>query len=94
MAESIGMMAGSIVMDPASDAEGPRRAARLLGAMEAALERLGAFHQPTDLAEMDRIISTVRARWGGDTDAFRAAWAEGRRMTLEQAVAYALGEQE
>ena len=81
-------------MGAATGAEGPLRAARVLGATEAAFERLGAFQQPADQPEMDRIVAVVRARCGGDTDAYRAAWAEGRRMTLEQAAAYALGEGE
>lgn len=65
-------------------------AARLIGASEAALERMGAFHQPSDQPELDRIIVAVRDQL--DASAFEAAWAEGRAMTLEQAVSYALGE--
>jgi hypothetical protein len=65
-----------------------QRAARQLGASEAALERMGAFHQPTDRPEIDRIIAEVRARL--DSAAFQTAWAEGRETTLEQAVANAL----
>jgi hypothetical protein len=38
------------------------RAARLLGASEGALERMGAFHQPTDKPEIDRTIADVRAQ--------------------------------
>jgi non-specific serine/threonine protein kinase len=66
------------------------RAARLLGASEAALERMGAFHQPTDKPEIDRITTEVRARL--DSATFQAAWAEGRKMTLDQATAIALEE--
>jgi predicted ATPase/DNA-binding CsgD family transcriptional regulator len=65
-----------------------QRAARLLGASEAALERLGAFHQPTDKPEIDRIIAEVRAQL--DDSTFQAARTEGRKMTLEDAVANAL----
>jgi tetratricopeptide (TPR) repeat protein len=64
------------------------RAARLLGASEAALERMGAFHQPSDQPEIDRIMVAVRDQL--DASAFEAAWAEGRAMTLEQAVVSAL----
>jgi tetratricopeptide (TPR) repeat protein len=65
-----------------------QRAARLLGASEAALERMGAFHQPTDKPEIDGIIATVRAQL--DDAAFQAARIEGRQMTLDEAVAEAL----
>jgi hypothetical protein len=37
-----------------------------------------------------RITATIRAQLGDET--FQAAWAEGRKMTLEQAAAYALEE--
>ncbi len=67
-----------------------QRAARLIGASEAALEHMGAFHQPSDQPEIDRIIADVSAQL--DEAAFESAWAEGRQMTLEQAVAEALEE--
>ena len=66
-----------------------QRAARLLGAAEAVRERIGSFHQPSDQSEYDRIIAAVRAQL--DDTAFAAAFASGRGMTLEQAVANALG---
>jgi hypothetical protein len=94
MADALWILAGSISTLATPDTEGPLRAARLLGATEAARQELGALHQPADQPEMDRITAAVRARCGGDTDAFRTAWAEGSRMTLEQAAAYALGEGE
>jgi non-specific serine/threonine protein kinase len=83
IADSLSCLAGAIGM-----AGQPERAARLLGAWEAALERLGAFPQPADRPEHDRNIAAVRAQLAPAT--FEAAWAEGRKMTLEQAVAYAL----
>ena len=67
-----------------------QRAARLLGASEAGLERMGAFHPPSDQPEIDRNIADVRAQL--DESIFQAAWAAGRAMTLDQAVADALGE--
>jgi hypothetical protein len=66
------------------------RAARLFGASEIALERFGAFHQLNDKPEIDGMIAVVRARL--DNAAFQAAWAEGHKFTLEQAVAHALEE--
>ena len=66
----------------------PIRAARLLGATEvlrtgAHMKRFGA-----EQAAYDHIIATVRAQLG--EEAFAAAWAEGRALTLEQAIAEAL----
>ncbi|HSH81420.1 MAG TPA: hypothetical protein VLA19_23070, partial [Herpetosiphonaceae bacterium] len=84
MAETLKTIAGSM------DAGSAEHAVRLLGASEAALERMGAFHQPSDMPEIDRIVAAVRERL--DDAAFDSAWAEGRAMTLEQAVADALEE--
>ena len=67
----------------------PEQAARLFGAAGVALERRGTFIL-TDQPELDRMIAAVRAQL--DDVTFEAAWAEGRRMTLEQAVADALDE--
>lgn len=66
----------------------PDRAARLLGAWQAALERMGAALQPADIPEHNRNIAAVRAQL--DPHTFDAAWAEGRAMSLEQAVASTL----
>jgi predicted ATPase/DNA-binding CsgD family transcriptional regulator len=72
----------------------PERAARLLGSMEAAREaiRIGSSVSYADRLEYDRYESAVRAQL--DETSFTAAWAEGRNMTLEQAIAYALLEPE
>ena len=43
---------------------------------------------PSDRAEYERDLAAARAKLS--EDAFAAAWAEGRTMTLEQAVEYAL----
>jgi non-specific serine/threonine protein kinase len=68
----------------------PQRAARLLGASESALESMGALHQPQGKLVVDRSIAAVRAQL--DEATFEAAWAVGRKMTLEQAVADTLEE--
>ncbi len=78
----------AVIAGPAGLHGQPRRATRWLGASEAALESIGALHQPVDRREVDRIIAGVRAQL--DETAFQAAWAEGRTMTLEQAVAETL----
>ena len=46
---------------------------------------------PHRRAIIDAGLSCARSTLGDE--AFAAAWAEGRAMTLEQAVAYALDEQ-
>jgi non-specific serine/threonine protein kinase len=66
----------------------PERAARLIGAAEKTYEKVGLGPQPGDLVEYERYIAAVRAQL--DEAAFDAALAEGRAMTVEQAVAYAL----
>lgn len=66
----------------------PRHAARLLGTSEAILERLGKFIMPADKQEFDRIHAEICTQLG-DT-AFNVAFAEGRKMTLEDAIASVL----
>jgi tetratricopeptide (TPR) repeat protein len=63
-------------------------AARLCGAADALIvtNRLS----PLDCAHYDRTIAAIRAQL--DEEAFAAAWAAVRAMTIEQAVAYALSE--
>jgi predicted ATPase/DNA-binding SARP family transcriptional activator len=65
------------------------RAARLLGAAAALRDTTGPPVPPIDQAER---VSALRAALG--VPAFAAAWAEGRRLTPEQAVHVALEEDE
>ena len=85
MADGVAIVAGAFSLLGQA-----QRAACLLGASETAAERLGAFHHPSDWPEIERIIADVRAQL--DPAVFEAAWAEGRTMTLERAVALALEE--
>jgi predicted ATPase len=62
----------------------PERAARVLGAWEAALERMGATVQPADQPNHDRNITAVRAQL--DPLTFAAAWRAGRATSLAQTV--------
>ena len=71
----------------ATDENDSGRAARLCGAAESLLERIGAVMVLTDPADLERTVAAGRAQLG--EEGFAAAWAEGRRMSLEQAVAYA-----
>ncbi len=68
----------------------PDRAAFLLGAAEALREGLGAPLPPVERTEYNQTVTAVRAALG--EEAFQTAWGQGRSMTLEQAIAYALEE--
>jgi predicted ATPase/DNA-binding CsgD family transcriptional regulator len=68
----------------------PERAARLLGASAALFEALGTGPQPVDQPEIDQYIAALRTQLDGAR--FGAAWAEGRALSLDEAVSYALGE--
>ncbi len=43
---------------------------------------------PAELAILERNLAAARAQL--DEDAWMAAWEQGRGMTMEQAIAYAL----
>jgi non-specific serine/threonine protein kinase len=66
------------------------RAARLLGAGEALFEAMEVEPQAGDQLAADRYVTALREQL--DEATFEAARAEGRAMSLEEAVAYALGE--
>jgi hypothetical protein len=66
------------------------RAIRLLGAEEAFCETLSARPPVAVASEYERTVAEGRAARG--EAAFAAAWAEGRAMSLEQAVGYALND--
>ena len=70
------------------------RAARLWGAAEALLERteVVAYAHAPDRSLYRRQVTAARERL--DEPAWEAAWGEGREMTPEQAVTYALKEGE
>ena len=65
------------------------RAARLWGAAGALLEKIEAMYTYVpDRSLHQRQVAAARTRL--DEEAFEAAWAEGRTMTPEQAIEYAL----
>jgi hypothetical protein len=66
----------------------PEHAARLFGAAEALRESIGHPLPPIMRAEYDQAVAAARAQL--DSAAFAAAWAAGRAMTIEQAIAEAL----
>jgi predicted ATPase/class 3 adenylate cyclase len=65
------------------------RAARLFGVAAAARQTFGITMPRNEPGDQERSKTTARAGLGDE--AFAAAWAEGRAMTLEQAIEYALG---
>jgi tetratricopeptide (TPR) repeat protein len=65
----------------------PEGAARLFGAVESLLESIGRL-EPSDQKDFDHYVAVVREQF--DEAAFAKAWAEGRAMTLEQAIEFAL----
>jgi tetratricopeptide (TPR) repeat protein len=67
------------------------RSARLWGAAAALREALGSPLSPHEHERYDREVGAARETLGAN--AFAAAWEEGRAMSWEQAVFYAMEEQ-
>jgi ATP/maltotriose-dependent transcriptional regulator MalT len=67
------------------------RAARLWGAAEVLREASDFSQPPDDKRVLEPFLKAARSRL--DEAAFQAAWEEGRAMTEEQAVGYALSEE-
>jgi hypothetical protein len=65
----------------------PARAARLFGATDTLRTALGIPVRPADRRLYDRDMSAVHAALGHER--FAAAWAAGRALALEQAIAEA-----
>jgi predicted ATPase/DNA-binding CsgD family transcriptional regulator len=68
----------------------PKRAACLYGAADRLYERRGYIPQAADLPEFERDKSTVREQLGEET--FEEQWSLGWAMALEEAIAFALGD--
>jgi predicted ATPase/DNA-binding SARP family transcriptional activator len=64
------------------------RAAQLFGAAQALREEIGMPIRPSDRAEYERSVALVRDLL--DEAAFAAPWAEGRSMTVDDALALAV----
>ncbi|HSR20399.1 MAG TPA: adenylate/guanylate cyclase domain-containing protein [Anaerolineales bacterium] len=75
----------------AQTSEDGRRAAQLYGAAEALRQRIGIAMTPAEKTEYDVQIDRLKA--GMQPKDFSAAWAAGRAMSLEHAVAFALENQ-
>jgi DNA-binding CsgD family transcriptional regulator/tetratricopeptide (TPR) repeat protein len=68
------------------------KAARLWGAAEVLREASGLSQPPDDKRVLEPFLEAARSRV--EEAAFQAAWEEGRAMTEEQAIGYALSEEE
>jgi predicted ATPase/class 3 adenylate cyclase len=68
--------------------EQSQRAARLFGAAEALREKIDIPMTAMERVEYDREIADLKA--GMDEKVFSSAWAEGRALTMEQAIDCAL----
>ncbi len=66
------------------------RAARLFGAAEALRELINAPLSPAERAEYEHQVSTVRTAL--TPSVLEAAWGQGRILTLEEAIEYALSD--
>jgi hypothetical protein len=86
IAEAVDALAGlAVVRGQAA------RAARLFGAAAALRDTIGARPDPGDRAENEPNVAAARTALG--EQAFAAAWANGRAMTLEEAIEEAQGEE-
>ena len=72
--------------------EKPVRSARLWGAIEALRESFGATFSPVERHFYGPYIAAARAQL--DEETWERAWAEGQAMTQEEAIEYALTEEE
>jgi predicted ATPase/DNA-binding XRE family transcriptional regulator len=70
----------------------PKRAARLFGAAAALRAEFGATLPPNDREFNARYIAGATTQLGDD--AFSAAWEDGMLMSSDEAIAYALGEEQ
>jgi tetratricopeptide (TPR) repeat protein len=68
------------------------RAARLLGSSEHSYHLIQFQYTRAERAEHDQAIAAARAALG--EEAFTKAWEEGRKMTIDEAIEYALGDTE
>jgi predicted ATPase/class 3 adenylate cyclase len=65
------------------------KAVRVFGAATAQRESIGSVMDPVDQPESERQLAALRAQLGEER--FAAAWAEGRALTMDQAIEYGLG---
>ena len=66
------------------------RVAVLLGAADSLRAGIDSLATPVDRADFEPVLTAARVQLGEAR--FKAAWAKGQAMTLEQAIVYALEE--
>ena len=67
----------------------PARAAKLFAAAKAQFDATGLAMDPDEAPEYEKGLTAIRESL--DDAAFSAAWSEGEKMSLDEAVAFALG---
>jgi hypothetical protein len=72
----------------AKSQEQGQRAARLFGAAEALREKINIPMNSKERIEYDKEIASLRA--GMDEKSYTSNWAEGRAMSMDQAIEFAL----
>ncbi len=70
--------------------EEPERAARLWGAAEALREAIGTALPGPDQRRHDHDVAAATAEWGEEV--VRVAWDDGRTLSTDEAIAYALSQ--
>jgi len=83
VATALGSLAG-----PMAALGRARRAAQLMGASATYLESIGVEQQPADQPEIRLFLEAVRRALSEEE--FQSAWEAGQRMTIQEAVSYAL----
>ena len=68
----------------------PQRAIRILAAVQAARDWMEINRPPIDQPDYKQSLDTFKLVMGEEN--FRAAWKEGTTMTIDQAMVYALEE--
>jgi tetratricopeptide (TPR) repeat protein len=76
--------------DTAMQQGDPARATRLVGAATAIYDAIGCVIEGADQIEFDRVTKSARELLS--PDAYTRAWTEGTSMTREEAIAFALDE--
>jgi hypothetical protein len=67
----------------------PETATRLLGCAETLYEEMDFVIPPSERPRHDALVEKARTQL--DEEKFNTLWADGKAMTYEQAIAYALG---
>jgi predicted ATPase len=99
IAECLAGLAGVAGAEEQKGIEPQLKAARLFGATEALYEAIGVENSrlwPAETVDLERNLAKTRARLGAEPAnevAWQKSWQEGRAMTMEQAVAYALDQE-